>query len=51
MASRFRKLHMPAMDISATGIRARIGTQQGIAPLVSPAIARYIDEQHLYQSI
>lgn len=51
MASRFRKLHMPAMDISATGIRARIGNQQGIAPLVSPAIARYIDEQHLYQSI
>jgi nicotinate-nucleotide adenylyltransferase len=42
---------MPAMDISATGIRARIGNQQGIAPLVSPAIARYIDEQHLYQSI
>jgi nicotinate-nucleotide adenylyltransferase len=51
MASRFRKLHMPAMDISATGIRARIGNQQGIAPLVSPAIARYIDEHHLYQSI
>lgn len=50
MAGRFCKLHMPAMDISATGIRARVASQQGIAPLVSPAVARYIEDNHLYQS-
>ncbi len=51
MAGRFCKLQMPAMDISATGIRARVASQQGIAPLVSPAVARYIEDNHLYQSI
>lgn len=50
MAGRFRKLQMPAMDISATGIRARVAGGQGIAPLVSPAVARYIEANHLYQS-
>ena len=50
MAGRFRKLQMPAMDISATGIRARVAGGQGIAPLVSPAVARYIEHNHLYQS-
>ncbi|MDZ4074582.1 MAG: nicotinate (nicotinamide) nucleotide adenylyltransferase [Hylemonella sp.] len=50
MAGRFCKLQMPAMDISATGIRARVASQQGIAPLVSPAVARYIEQNHLYQS-
>ena len=50
MASRFRKLHMPAMDISATGIRARVQSQQGIGPLVNACVARYIEDQHLYQS-
>ncbi|MFN4349895.1 MAG: nicotinate (nicotinamide) nucleotide adenylyltransferase [Hylemonella sp.] len=50
MAGRFCKLQMPAMDISATGIRARVASQQGIAPLVSPAVARYIEDNHLYQS-
>lgn len=48
MAGRFRKLQMPAMDISATGIRARVASRQGIAPLVSPAVARYIEQNHLY---
>lgn len=48
MAARFRKLHMPAMDISATGIRSRIATQQGIVPLVSASVASYIDHHHLY---
>lgn len=50
MAGRFRKIEMPAMDISATGIRARVAGGQGIAPLVSPAVARYIEQNHLYQS-
>lgn len=50
MAGRFCKLQMPAMDISATGIRARIASRLGIAPLVSPAVARYIEQHNLYQS-
>lgn len=50
MVDRFCKLQMPAMDISATGIRARVANRQGIAPLVSPAVARYIEANHLYQS-
>jgi nicotinate-nucleotide adenylyltransferase len=50
MAGRFCKLQMPAMDISATGIRTRVASRQGIAPLVSPAVARYIEDNHLYQS-
>ncbi len=50
MAGRFRKLQMPAMDISATGIRARVAGGQGITPLVSPAVARYIEHNHLYQN-
>jgi nicotinate-nucleotide adenylyltransferase len=48
MAARFHKLHMPAMDISATGIRSRIAARQGIAPLVSAPVARYIADHHLY---
>lgn len=48
MAARFHKLHMPAMDISATGIRSRVATHQGIQPLVSASVASYIDHHHLY---
>jgi len=48
LASQFQKIQMPAMDISATGIRARAATGQGIEPLVSPAVARYIEDHHLY---
>lgn len=51
MIGRFRPLQMPVMDISATGIRARVASRQGIAPLVSPAVARYIEENHLYRAI
>ena len=50
MARRFRALQMPVMDISATGIRARVASRLGIAPLVSPAVARYIEENHLYRA-
>jgi len=49
MAGRFRKLQLPPMDISATGIRARRAGHQDIAPLVSPAVARYIEQNHLYE--
>ena len=48
MAPRFCKLHMPVMDISATGIRTRVASQQGIAPLVCEPVARYIEAHHLY---
>jgi nicotinate-nucleotide adenylyltransferase len=48
MAARFHKLHMPAMDISATGIRSRIASGQDVAPLVSASVARYIEHHHLY---
>ena len=48
MADRFCKLSMPAMDISATGIRARLASQQGISPLVCASVARYIEDHHLY---
>ena len=49
-AARFRKLHLPAMDISATGIRSHIASHQGVPPLVSAPVARYIDHHHLYQT-
>lgn len=50
MAARFHKLHMPAMDISATGIRSRIASRQDVAPLVSAPVARYIEHHHLYSA-
>lgn len=50
MAPRFRKLHMPALDISATDIRARRAEHQTIATLVCEPVARYIEAHHLYTS-
>ena len=49
--SRFLRLHMPPLNVSATDIRNRIATQQGLAPLVFDSVARYIDLHHLYQTI
>ncbi len=49
--SRFRRLPMPAMPISATDIRARIAAHQSVVPLVCESVARYIDDHHLYQTI
>lgn len=48
--SRFRRLQMPAMPVSATDIRARIAAHQCVAPLVFEPVARYIDDHHLYQT-
>ena len=48
MESRFRKLHLPAMPISATDIRAQISALECVVPLVLEAVARYIDQHHLY---
>jgi nicotinate-nucleotide adenylyltransferase len=49
--SRFRRLQMPTMPVSATDIRARIAAHQCVAPLVFEPVARYIDDHHLYQTI
>jgi nicotinate-nucleotide adenylyltransferase len=48
--SRFRRLPVPAMPVSATDIRARIAAHQCVAPLVFEPVARYIDDHHLYQT-
>ena len=51
LESRFLKLYLPAMPISATDIRAQISAQECVVPLVLEAVARYIDQHHLYQTI
>lgn len=51
LESRFRWLHLPAMPISATDIRARISAHKSVVPLVFEPVARYIDQHHLYQTI
>jgi len=48
--SRFRRLQMPVMPVSATDIRTRIAAHQSVAPLVFEPVARYIDDHHLYQT-
>lgn len=51
LESRFRRLHFPAMSVSATDIRTQIAAQQRVVPLVLESVARYIDHHHLYQTI
>ena len=46
--ARFETLELPPMDTSATDIRARVARGEDIAALVPPAVARYIDQHHLY---
>jgi nicotinate-nucleotide adenylyltransferase len=41
-------LVMPAVDVSSTTIRARLGSGQGVEGLVSASVARYIDHHGLY---
>nr|MDP2192286.1 nicotinate (nicotinamide) nucleotide adenylyltransferase [Rhodoferax sp.] len=48
--SRFRRLQMPVMPVSATAIRTRIAAHQGLSRLVFEPVARYIDDHHLYQT-
>jgi nicotinate-nucleotide adenylyltransferase len=40
---------LPMMDISSTAIRERIARGEGVADLVPAAVARYIDQHHLYR--
>ena len=49
--SRFWRLTMPELDISSTGIRNRIAAQQSVSTLVCEAVARYIADHHLYQTV
>jgi len=37
------------MDVSSTDIRERIHAGMAITDLVPQAVARYIDQHHLYQ--
>jgi len=48
---RFFHLKMPALPISATQIRATFSARQPVDALVQDAVARYIADHHLYQSI
>ncbi|EYC51505.1 nicotinate-nucleotide adenylyltransferase [Hylemonella gracilis str. Niagara R] len=54
LASRYRKLQMPLMQHSATGVRAEVAANPDVPPdlrlLVSPAVAGYIETHHLYQT-
>jgi nicotinate-nucleotide adenylyltransferase len=51
LESRFQRLQMPALAVSATAIRTHVAAHQGIAPLVGEPVARYIDQHHLFQTI
>jgi nicotinate-nucleotide adenylyltransferase len=44
-----RQLSLPAMPDSATEVRARVARGGDIAHLVPPGVARYIENNHLYQ--
>jgi nicotinate-nucleotide adenylyltransferase len=44
-----RAVALPMMDVSSTQIRQRVAPGQGIDTLVPPAVARYIDQHHLYR--
>lgn len=47
---RYRRVELPPMPVSATEIRERVAAGQGIAQLVPPAVASYIDRHHLYRT-
>ncbi|WP_394329457.1 nicotinate (nicotinamide) nucleotide adenylyltransferase [Rhodoferax koreense] len=49
-AGRFEILQLPPMAVSATDIRQRVASSQGIAHLVPDGVARYIDQHHLYRT-
>jgi nicotinate-nucleotide adenylyltransferase len=45
-----QRLHMLAMELSASDIRERLAQHQSIETLVPPSVARYIAHHHLYQT-
>jgi nicotinate-nucleotide adenylyltransferase len=48
--ARLRLLELAPMPESATQVRDRTAAGAGIAHLVAPAVARYIERHHLYQT-
>ncbi|WP_372524523.1 nicotinate-nucleotide adenylyltransferase [Piscinibacter sp.] len=44
-----REVALPMMDISSTEIRRRIAEGRGFTGMVPDAVARYIDQHHLYR--
>ena len=48
-AAPVQPIAMPPMAVSATDIRARVAAGAGIADLVPPAVADYIDQHRLYR--
>lgn len=50
-ATRFLRLAMPPMDLSATAVRASVFAGQDIRAQVCDAVARYIADHHLYQVV
>jgi nicotinate-nucleotide adenylyltransferase len=46
-----RLLRLPSMPESATEVRGRAALGEGIAHLVPPGVASYIDHHHLYRPI
>lgn len=44
-------LPLPRMDVSATEIRQKIAEGRDYTDMVPPAVARYIDQHHLYRGI
>jgi nicotinate-nucleotide adenylyltransferase len=44
-----RQLRLPSMPGSATQVRAQVAAGVGIAHLVPPGVARYIEQHNLYQ--
>ena len=50
LGKRFLRLPVAPMAVSATEIRALVGTQQNVDPLVFEPVARYIEHHHLYQT-
>ena len=49
--AQLRLLKLPPMPESATQVRGRVAHGEGIDHLVPPGVARYIDEQSLYQTV
>lgn len=43
-------LRMPAMELSATEVRAKLAARGDISALVPPDVARYIADHHLYRA-
>jgi nicotinate-nucleotide adenylyltransferase len=48
--ARVRFLEMPTIAVSSSLVRQRVARGEPVAELVGPAVARYIDERHLYRA-